>query len=120
MPKKKKPNKEKTPEDASPPTPTDTPTTDEPSAQVVDIAILPIWQVIPIFMGILDRIAWQRMGLVVNPQTQELEKDMEQARIAINLYEAMFKHLEPKLDEETQKQINSRLTDLKLNFASHS
>ncbi len=120
MPKKKKPDKEKPTKDTPPTAPTDTPTTDEPTAEVVDIAILPIWQVIPIFMGILDRIAWQRMGLVVNPQTQELEKDLEQARIAIDLYEVMFKHLEPKLDEEALKQINSRLTDLKLNFASHS
>lgn len=94
-------------------------TTERPTA-VVDIAALPLWQILQVFVGIFDRVAWQRMGLVVNPQTQEIEKDMEQARIAIDCYEALLKHLADKVKPEVKQHLETRLTDLKLNFASQA
>ncbi|MFX1562845.1 MAG: DUF1844 domain-containing protein [Promethearchaeota archaeon] len=94
-------------------------TTERPTA-VVDIAALPLWQILQVFLGIFDRVAWQRMGLVVNPQTQEIEKDMEQARIAIDCYEVLLKHLADKVKPEAKQYLETRLTDLKLNFASQA
>jgi len=91
----------------------------EPST-VVDIAVLPLWQILQVFLSIFDRVAWQRMGLVVNPQTQEIEKDMEQARAAINCYEAILNHLANKVKPEVKQHLETRLTDLKLNFASQA
>lgn len=93
---------------------------EEPSAGVIDIAALPIWQIIPIFIGIFDRVAWQRMGMVVNPMTQQIEKDLDQARVAIDSYEALFKHLGDNINMETKKVLEARLTDLKLNFAQQA
>jgi hypothetical protein len=87
---------------------------------MVDVAVLPIWSTLQIFLGILDRVAWLRMGLVVNPETQKIEKDMEQARAAIDCYEAILKALGDKLQPDAKRQLEAHLTDLKLNYASHT
>jgi len=86
---------------------------------VVDLTALPVWQLLQIFLGVLDQVAWQRMGLVVNPQTQKIEKDMEQARAAIDCYEAILRVLDGHIDPDTKRRLDVRLTDLKLNYASH-
>lgn len=87
---------------------------------MIDVAALPIWSTLQIFLGILDRVAWLRMGLVVNPETQQIEKDFEQARAAIDCYEALLKALGNKLQPDAKRQLEARLTDLKLNYASHT
>jgi hypothetical protein len=92
----------------------------EAPAGMVDVAVLPLWSTLQIFLGILDRVAWLRMGLVVNPETQQIEKDMEQARAAIDCYEAILKALANKLQPEAKRQLEAHLTDLKLNYSSHA
>lgn len=87
---------------------------------MVDIAALPVWQLIPLFINILERVAWQKMGLVVNPQTQEIEKDLPQARVAIDSYTSLLEHLGDHVEPETKTALTARLTDLKLNFASQA
>ena len=108
--------------------PTPEPKAEEPEAEgeegsqpvMVDIAALPIWQLIPLFINILERVAWQKMGLVVNPQTQEIEKDLEQARAAIDSYASLLEHLGDHTEPDTKTAMQARLTDLKLNFASQT
>ncbi len=117
--KKKQPkNKEPSPEPISEEPPAEENTESEPV--MVDIAALPVWQLIPLFINILERVAWQKMGLVVNPQTQEIEKDLQQARVAIDSYTALLEHLGENIEPETKTALKARLTDLKLNFASQS
>lgn len=115
--KGKKRAKETKPESEKP-----TETTEQEAAkpQVVDISALPVWQILPFFIHILDSVAWQKMGLVVNPMTQEIQKDLNQARVAIDLYEALLNQLGEQVDADTKTALKSRLADLKLNFATHS
>jgi len=108
--------------------PVSEPKTEEPSTEekaesepvMVDIAALSVWQLIPLFINILERVAWQKMGLVVNPHTQEIEKDLQQARVAIDSYTVLLEHLGDNIEPETKTALKARLTDLKLNFASQS
>lgn len=117
--KKKQPkNKEPTPEPKIEEPPTEEETESEPV--MVDIAALPVWQLIPLFINILERVAWQKMGLIVNPQTQEVEKDLQQARVAIDSYSSLLEHLGDHVEPDTKTALKARLTDLKLNFASQS
>ncbi|MFX0168464.1 MAG: DUF1844 domain-containing protein [Candidatus Hodarchaeota archaeon] len=88
--------------------------------KMIDIASLPIWQIIPFFMGILDRVAWQKIGLVVNPTSQEIEKDLEQAHLAIDAYEYLLGQVSKQLEQETRQAFEARLTDLKLNYAKQA
>ncbi len=91
----------------------------EGTPQMVDISALPVWHIIPFFIRILDSVAWQKMGLIVNPMTQEIEKDLDQARIAIDSYEALLNQLGDRIEADVIEALKSRLADLKLNFATH-
>lgn len=87
---------------------------------VIDITAVPLWQIIPVFINVFDRVAWQKMGLVVNPKSQEIEKDLDQARAAIDCYDALLTKLGDNVDPELKKLLETRLTDLKLNFAQQA
>ncbi|MFW9934144.1 MAG: DUF1844 domain-containing protein [Candidatus Thorarchaeota archaeon] len=100
--------------------PTETAEQEAAKPQIVDISALPVWQILPFFIRILDSVAWQKMGLVVNPMTQEVEKDLNQARAAIDSYEALLNQLGDQIETDTKAALKSRLADLKLNFATHS
>ncbi|MFX0078886.1 MAG: hypothetical protein ACFE8O_06545, partial [Candidatus Hermodarchaeota archaeon] len=68
MPKGKKKKQPKRKEPALEPE-IEEPSTEEKAESepvMVDIAALPVWQLIPFFINILERVAWQKMGLVVN------------------------------------------------------
>lgn len=89
------------------------------SPQAVDISSLDTYTTLKLFMGVLAGTAWRNLGLVVNPRTSKIEKDMNQARVAIDIFEFIFKQIEGKLAEEEKRQLNSLLSDLKINFVTH-
>lgn len=122
MPKGKKKKQPKSKEPAPEPQAEEPASGEEAKSEpvMVDIAALSVWQLIPFFINILERVAWQKMGLVVNPQTQEIEKDLEQARVAIDSYTSLLEHLGDHVEPETKTVLQARLTDLKLNFASQA
>ena len=89
------------------------------SPQAVDISSLDTYTTLKLFMGVLAGTAWRNLGLVVNPRTNKIEKDMNQARVAIDVFEFIFKQIEGKLAEEEKRQLNGLLSDLKINFVTH-
>ncbi len=93
---------------------------DDKAPGMVDITALPVWQIIPFFIRIFDQVAWQKMGLILNPMTQEIEKDLDQARAAIDSYEALLNQLGEHIEPDMRKALESRLSDLKLNFATQA
>ncbi len=62
--------------------------------------------------------AWHHLGLVPVPGTTKAEIDLEQAKMAIDLYEANLNVLGPSLEKEMGKQFRQGLTDLQLNFVN--
>lgn len=71
-------------------------------------------------IGVLAGEAWKYMGLVVDPVTGQLRRDLDRARVAIDCVEALFKNLEPLLDEGRRRKIKTVLSDLRLNFVRQS
>ncbi len=71
-----------------------------------------------IYMSILslDAKAWAYMDLVVHPETQKHHKDMEQAKLAIDTIDTIFKTAQAHFSPEQKKDIQARLTNLRLNF----
>jgi len=65
----------------------------------------------------LESKAWAYLDLVVHPETQKHQKDPEQAKAAIDAIEALYKTIEAGLDPAEKKDIQVRLTNLRLNFA---
>ncbi len=65
----------------------------------------------------LEGKAWAYMDLVVHPETQKHKKDIEEAKLAIDTIDILYKTVEQQLSPEQKKDIQTRLTNLRLNFA---
>ncbi len=65
---------------------------------------------------LLHQGAWICMGLVADPVTGIINRDMEGARIAIDTIEYIASKLQTKLDPVMQRELKNLLTDLRLNY----
>jgi len=66
----------------------------------------------------LSSLAYQRMG--IPHEVNEKYRDMDQARLAIDCLEALFKALEGRVPEDLLTPLTGTLDNLKLNFAKES
>ena len=71
-------------------------------------------------LSVLASQAWHHLGLVPIPGVGESELDLEQAKIAIDLFEANLNILSDYLDKDINKQLKQTLMDLQLNFVNKS
>jgi hypothetical protein len=69
-------------------------------------------------MSMIASQAWHHLGLVPVPGTEKAEVDLEQAKLAIDLYEANLEILGATLDKDARKQFKQVLMDLQLNFVN--
>lgn len=69
-------------------------------------------------MSMISSQAWHHLGLVPVPGTEKAEVDLEQAKLAIDLYEANLDVIGEVLDKEMTKQFKQILADLQLNFVN--
>jgi len=81
---------------------------------------LDIYALLRYCIGLLHGHAWQSMGLVVDPATNKTSKDLDQARIAIDCVAFMVEQLEAKVDDQERTQLQSLLSDLRVNFVQQS
>jgi hypothetical protein len=66
----------------------------------------------------LSSLAYQRMG--IPHDVNEKFRDMEQARLAIDCLEALFKALEGKVPEDMLIPLTGTMDNLKLNYAKEA
>lgn len=85
----------------------------------VDISSLDTYTTLKLFLSILAGQAWRKMGLVVDPRTNKIEKDMTQVKTAIDCFQLILKQLENHLSEDEKSKLNSLLSDLQVNFVTH-
>jgi hypothetical protein len=64
----------------------------------------------------LESKAWAYLDLVAHPETQKHQKDPNEAKAAIDAIDALYKTIEAQLDPAEKKDIQVRLTNLRLNF----
>ncbi len=83
---------------------------------VINMTLLDTYTLMRAFIGLLVNQAWQDIGLVMNPQTQKIEKNKERAKTAIDCIAFLIEKLEPQLQNEEKEKLRSLLTDLQLNF----
>lgn len=72
------------------------------------------------FIALLGAHTWQWLGLVKNPVTGQVEKDMAQAKLAIDSISALIGQLEGRLDQSEQLELKGLLSDLQVNFVQQS
>jgi hypothetical protein len=85
----------------------------------VDISGLDTFTTLKLFLSILADQAWRKMGMIADPRTNKVEKDMNQAKTAINCFQFMLKELETHLTEDEKNKLNNVLNDLQINFVTH-
>jgi hypothetical protein len=60
--------------------------------------------------------AMQHMGKIKNPMTDKIERDIEQAKISIDMLEMIQKKTDGNLTEYERKLLKSVLQELRLNY----
>jgi len=71
-------------------------------------------------LGVLGAKAWQGMGLVPNPSSGKIEKDLADAKIAIDAFSALLDAMRPQMDAQARRDTEALLTTLRLNFVEKS
>ncbi len=64
--------------------------------------------------------AWQQLGKIPNPMTNKVERDLEQARMSIDLLDMLKARTQGNLSEDESRVLEQVLRELKLNFVDES
>jgi hypothetical protein len=77
-----------------------------------------VWGVLHYCIFLLHAQAWQAMGLTPSPVTHKIEKDLEQAKVAIDAAAYLAGQLEPKLQGQQLREMRAMISDLQINFVN--
>ena len=67
------------------------------------------------FIQTLSAVAWQKMGLVPSPDGTE-DLDLNEAKLAIDVCSAIFDAASPSFDDGVKKELQTLISNLKINF----
>ncbi len=79
-----------------------------------------VYAVLALFLGELRNLAWLRMGLVANPGTGEIERDLPQAKVAIDTVAFLAQQLEPTVAPQERLPQRALVSDLQINFVEQT
>lgn len=77
---------------------------------------LPLTTLFTWFIGILNGKAWEYLGLMMNPETKEVNQDLQKARISIDSIEFLFEQIKGELQKDEKVQLENLLANLQMNF----
>jgi hypothetical protein len=67
-------------------------------------------------IDILHQGAWISLGLIADPATGQIERDLDQAKAAIDSVAFLAGQVEHELDDVTRRELKSLVSDLQLNY----
>lgn len=76
-----------------------------------DLPVLFVW-----FISMLSGKAWEYLGLIMNPETKEMNKDLKKAKIAIDTVAFLYEQIKDDLNPEDFKRIENLLANLRMNY----
>lgn len=71
-------------------------------------------------LSLLSTQAWHHLGLQPLPGLEGSKMDLEQAKLAIDLYEAVLERLDGKIEVDMMKDLKRNLMTLQMNFVERS
>ncbi len=71
-------------------------------------------------LDLLGPIGWQKLGLQPNPLTGKTQKDLAEAKLAIDAANSLASVLQPVLEDEDRRRVQNLVRDLKINFVEQS
>lgn len=72
-----------------------------------------------LIIGMVERLgelAWMHMGLVANPATGSVEKDLTRAKLAIDCAQALTDKVLPHIAEQDRRELRNLVSNLQINF----
>jgi hypothetical protein len=88
---------------------------DQPNAEPI-----PVGHVLAMMIDQVSDLGWQRMGLRADMMTGKIEKDLDQAKLAIDACSQLADLLIPHLDDEDKRQMQNLVRDLRVNYVEKS
>ncbi len=79
-----------------------------------------VYAVIMTMVDTMATIAWSKLGLQPDLGTGRIEKDLDQAKVAIDLTTHLASFIEPQLDETDKRRIHGLVRDLRMNYVEKS
>jgi hypothetical protein len=79
-----------------------------------------VYSVLALFLSELRNLAWLRMGLVANPGTGQIERDMDQAKVAIDTVAFLAQQIEPYVPAQERLPLRALVSDLQMNFVEQT
>lgn len=79
-----------------------------------------VYSMIRYFISMLSVQAWQWLGLVKSPITGKVEKDLDQAKVAIDTISLLVGQMNGKLSQAEEAELRGALSDLRINFVQQS
>ena len=76
-----------------------------------DLPVLFVW-----FISMLSGKAWEYLGLIMNPETKEINKDFRKAKITIDTVAFLYDQIKNDLNHEDFKRIENLLANLRMNY----
>ncbi len=76
-----------------------------------DLPVLFVW-----FISMLSGKAWEYLGLIMNPETKEINKDFKKAKIAIDTITLLYDQIKDDLNPKDFKLIDNLLANLRMNY----
>ena len=64
--------------------------------------------------------AWIFMGKVVNPLQRKVTRDLEQAKLAVDVVGALLEKVDPWLSDDERAQMRQMVSELRMNFMEAS
>ncbi|MCC6731321.1 MAG: DUF1844 domain-containing protein [Chthonomonadales bacterium] len=71
-------------------------------------------------IDILYQGAWIAMGLVNDPVTGQVERDLAEARLLIDSAGALAEQVQPHVDDATRRDLKNLISDLRVNFVQQT
>lgn len=79
-----------------------------------------IYTFMKMILGSLSSQVWVFLGLMPHPATQKIEKDVTQAKVALDTIDFIYNQISSKMEDNEKKAYEELLGNLKLNFIEQS
>jgi len=76
-----------------------------------DLPVLFVW-----FISMLSGKTWEYLGLIMNSETKEINKDLKKAKTAIDTIAFLYDQIKDDLNTEDFKRIENLLANLRMNY----
>jgi len=67
-------------------------------------------------LSLLAARAWEAMGLVPNPRTKQIERNLDDAQLAIDAAAALAEVVRPRVTDAERREIETLVANLRINF----